>query len=105
MVMMRLLWSGHVDPSLPSCSSQPPLLFVQKIVRRRPDLRIIISSATIEAEHFARFFNHPTARFPPEKRAHGAMRPLDSQHPSPQSALLSVEGRTHHVQVRAGGSS
>ena len=81
-----------------------PFASAQKIVRRRPDLRIIISSATIEAEHFARFFNHPAARFPPEKRAHVAMRPLDSQHPSPQSALLSVEGRPHPVQVSKWGA-
>lgn len=32
---------------------------LKKIRRKRPDLKIIISSATIEAEMFLRFFNEP----------------------------------------------
>lgn len=53
---------------------------LKKIQKRRLDLRIIISSATMEAEHMAQFFTLPTQpRRPP--------------------ALLSVEGRTHHVEI------
>ena len=32
---------------------------LKKIRRKRPDLKIIISSATIEADLFQRFFNEP----------------------------------------------
>ena len=98
---------------------------LKKVQRRRPDLRIIISSATIEAEKMARcaalprvaacpmrlhavtlslctcvprrsFFDASNVRRP---RGHTEAVPAPGAAPSRSPALLSVEGRTHHVQV------
>lgn len=68
---------------------------LKKIQRRRPDLRVIISSSTIEAEKMARFFDTSNVRRP---RAH-AEGVQQGAAPSRSPALLSVEGRTHNVQV------
>lgn len=69
---------------------------LKKIQRRRPDLRIIISSATIEAEKMARFFNLSNVKKP---RGFIDTAAPTADHPSLSPALLSVEGRTHSVQV------
>ena len=59
----------------------------------RPDLRVIISSATLEARALGAYFDSRTTRRAPEARGpgDGARKP----------ALISVEGRTVDVQVRS----
>eukprot|EP00047_Mylnosiga_fluctuans_P021813 m.109397 g.109397 ORF g.109397 m.109397 type:complete len:706 (+) comp9039_c1_seq1:13-2130(+) len=56
---------------------------LHKIQRRRPDLRIIVSSATLDAQAFHSFFNANTT----------GDRTKDT------SAILSVEGRTYPVDI------
>ncbi|KAL4435416.1 hypothetical protein ABPG77_006178 [Micractinium sp. CCAP 211/92] len=68
---------------------------LKKVQRRRPDLRVIISSATIEAEKMARFFDTSSVRC---SQAHAEL-PAEGALPSRSPALMSVEGRTHSVQV------
>jgi ATP-dependent RNA helicase DDX35 len=65
---------------------------LKKIQRRRPELRLIIASATLDAESFFNFFDSST-----EKR----QKMLDQKEsmPSPKPAILSVEGRAHSVLV------
>ncbi|CAM6076055.1 unnamed protein product [Sphagnum tenellum] len=65
---------------------------LKKIQRRRPELRLIIASATLDAESFFNFFDSST-----EKQ----QKMLDQKEsmPSPKPAILSVEGRAHSVLV------
>lgn len=56
---------------------------LKKVQRRRPELRVIIASATLQAEKLADFF-------------YAALNRKDTEH---QPALLSVEGRNYDVQV------
>ncbi|MCG7426914.1 ATP-dependent RNA helicase HrpA [Helcobacillus sp. ACRRO] len=53
--------------------------YLKRIARRRPDLKIIITSATIDPERFAAFFSD------------------DSDDPAP---ILEVSGRTYPVEIR-----
>ncbi|KAL7129910.1 hypothetical protein ABFS83_13G099700 [Erythranthe nasuta] len=63
---------------------------LKKIQRRRPELRLIISSATIEAKSMASFFSA-------SRRLHGRE---DEEHgPKKVPAILSVEGRGFTVQM------
>ncbi|KAL7089088.1 hypothetical protein ACP275_13G166900 [Erythranthe tilingii] len=63
---------------------------LKKIQRRRPELRLIISSATIEAKSMASFFSA-------SRRLHGRE---DEEHgPRKVPAILSVEGRGFTVQM------
>ncbi|RCH88984.1 hypothetical protein CU098_002468, partial [Rhizopus stolonifer] len=55
---------------------------IKKIQRKRPDLKVIISSATMDAEQFYRFFNTNTTRDPKNDTAkiislEGRMFPVD----------------------------
>ncbi|CAI9087334.1 OLC1v1021384C1 [Oldenlandia corymbosa var. corymbosa] len=62
-----------------------------QIQRRRPDLRLIISSATIEARSMADFFVSRTRRSQgPEK---------EENIPVTEPAILSVEGRGFNVEI------
>lgn len=69
---------------------------LKKVQRRRPDLRLIIASATIQADAFRDFFDtraaKPVAPLAGVPSAPGA-------EPSREPGLISVEGRTHSVQV------
>ncbi|OCT54611.1 putative ATP-dependent RNA helicase DHX35 [Cladophialophora carrionii] len=65
-----------------SLSSDILLGLLKKIKKRRSELRIIVSSATLEAEKFATFFADPEA-------------PDDQQ----QCRIVSIEGRTYPVDV------
>ena len=56
---------------------------LKKVQRRRPELRVIIASATLQAEKLADFFYTAVNRKDTER----------------QPALLSVEGRNYDVQV------
>ena len=92
-----------------------------RLQRRRPTLRVVIASATMEAERIAEFMRQPwgVGRAPPGWHA-GAHQGAATTTPSPAErqplqppppaissswvlsgapALISVQGRQHHVQV------
>lgn len=56
---------------------------LKKIIRKRPALKLIITSATIDAEFFQRFYNVPGKHQPAKDTA----------------CILSVEGRRHPVTI------
>ena len=58
-------------------------IFQIRISRKRPDLRLIISSATIDAEDVKNYFNHNTT----------------SDTSKDTAAILSIEGRTYPVDT------
>uniref|UniRef100_A0A7C8ZDG4 RNA helicase n=2 Tax=Opuntia streptacantha TaxID=393608 RepID=A0A7C8ZDG4_OPUST len=63
---------------------------LKKIQRRRPELRLIISSATIEAKSMAAFFR-------PSKRYRGAA--AEGVGPVADPAIVSVQGRGFTVEI------
>lgn len=63
-----------------SLSSDILLGLLKKIKKRRPELRIIVSSATLEAERFADFFK-------------------DQDKADQDCRIVSIEGRTHPVDI------
>ena len=67
---------------------------LKKVQKRRPDLRIIISSATLQADKIASFFDSRTVR-----RGNAAEPSGSLGVPSGEPAIISVEGRLHNVQV------
>ncbi|CAH8345626.1 unnamed protein product [Eruca vesicaria subsp. sativa] len=73
-----------------SISTDILLGLLKKIQRRRPELRLIISSATIEAKQMFNFFNTSKKRQAPEGSNHG---------PKLEPAILSVEGRGFSVKI------
>ncbi|KAG7547030.1 Helicase C-terminal [Arabidopsis suecica] len=73
-----------------SISTDILLGLLKKIQRRRPELRLIISSATIEAKTMFNFFNPSKKRHAPEGIAPG---------PKLEPAILSVEGRGFSVKI------
>ena len=64
---------------------------LKKVQRRRADLRIVISSATLEAEKLAAFFDSATVK--------GQAAAPGAGQPSRTPGILSVQGHTHGVQV------
>ena len=64
-----------------------------RIRKKRPSLRIIISSATIDAQAFADFFNEDLAQ-PTKALADEAGAP-----PQKEAAIISLEGRAFPVQI------
>ncbi|XP_065860094.1 probable pre-mRNA-splicing factor ATP-dependent RNA helicase DEAH9 isoform X2 [Euphorbia lathyris] len=73
-----------------SISTDILLGLLKKIQRRRPELRLIISSATIEAKAMSTFFET-------SKRRRGLE--ADEADLSREPAILSVEGRGFNVQI------
>jgi ATP-dependent helicase HrpA len=61
--------------------------YLRRILPKRPDLKVVITSATIDPERFAQHFGH---------RIHGGPRDGELQ-PAP---ILEVSGRTYPVEVR-----
>ena len=57
---------------------------LKKILRKRRDLRLVISSATVDAEYIRDFFNEPTAA---------------DEKGKDKAAILSVEGTNYSVDV------
>ena len=80
-----------------SLATDALLGLLKKIQRRRPDLRVVIASATIQAETFAEFFD---TRNVPLKPALGpaALAP-SARVPSREPGIVSVEGRAHSVAI------
>ena len=75
-----------------SLGSDVLLGLLKKIKKKRPELRVIVSSATLEAEKVAAFFTEGESGSP-SKATHG--EPSDIQ----QCRILSIEGRTHPVDL------
>ncbi|XP_027930398.1 probable pre-mRNA-splicing factor ATP-dependent RNA helicase DEAH9 [Vigna unguiculata] len=73
-----------------SISTDILLGLLKKIQRRRPELRLIISSATIEAKSMSDFFQMRKKRRETENKDHG---------PQVEPAILSVEGRGFNVHI------
>lgn len=72
-----------------SISTDILLGLLKKILKRRPELRIIVSSATLQAEDFLAFFTRTVTGGEAEK------------HNAPQSkgTIISLEGRTHPIDI------
>ncbi|XP_062013028.1 probable pre-mRNA-splicing factor ATP-dependent RNA helicase DEAH9 isoform X2 [Rosa rugosa] len=74
-----------------SISTDILLGLLKKIQKRRPELRLIISSATIQAKSMAAFFQSSSKR---RRRPEG-----EELGPIMEPAVLSVEGRGFNVQI------
>ena len=70
-----------------SLSSDVLLGLLKKIKRKRPELRIVVSSATLEAERVANFFEESIASN------------VDDAQSMTQCRILSIEGRTYPVDI------
>ncbi|CAL0334431.1 unnamed protein product [Lupinus luteus] len=73
-----------------SISTDILLGLLKKIQRRRPELRLIIASATIEAKSMSDFFRTRKKRREPEN---------EDSRLQLEPAILSVEGRSFNVQI------
>ncbi|KAG2432191.1 hypothetical protein HXX76_009111 [Chlamydomonas incerta] len=81
---------------------------LKKVLKRRPDLRLIISSATLEAGKLRDFFDTSTAGSTARRRAAltaaaaaagAGVGGVSCSEPDRTPAAVTVEGRTHPVQV------
>lgn len=70
-----------------SISTDILLGLLKKILKRRPDLRIIVSSATLQAEDFLAFFTNRSDETPSKDNT------------LPMGGILSLEGRTHPIDI------
>lgn len=70
-----------------SLSSDVLLGVLKKIHKRRPELKIIVSSATLQAEDFLRFFSGSTESEP------------DGQDDAKSGKIVSIEGRAFPVDI------
>ncbi|CAE7066938.1 unnamed protein product [Rhizoctonia solani] len=66
---------------------------LKKIRRKRPGLRLIVSSATLEAKYFLEYFNSG----PPMAGIGGGAAPTDR--PADEATIVSLEGRMYPVEV------
>ncbi|KAK3943500.1 P-loop containing nucleoside triphosphate hydrolase protein [Diplogelasinospora grovesii] len=71
-----------------SISSDILLGLLKKIRKRRPDLRIIVSSATLQAEDFLKFFCEDSGEDKPAAKKDQEI-----------GAIISLEGRTYPIDV------
>ena len=71
-----------------SVATDTLLGLLKKVQRVRPTLRLVVASATLQAAELAQFFDASTG---PAGEGQGL--------PSRKPAILSIEGRTHPVQV------
>ncbi|KAK4455518.1 P-loop containing nucleoside triphosphate hydrolase protein [Podospora aff. communis PSN243] len=70
-----------------SISTDILLGLLKKIRRKRPDLRIIISSATLQAEDFCRFFSETSEE----------TKPAETE--KEIASIISLEGRTYPIDI------
>ena len=79
--------------------------YLRQLLPRRPDLKVIVTSATIDADRFAEYFARPA---PPPGRPEAGRAPSggsdDAQRaaggPLIKAPVLMVSGRTYPVEVR-----
>ncbi|KAK4042268.1 P-loop containing nucleoside triphosphate hydrolase protein [Parachaetomium inaequale] len=71
-----------------SISSDVLLGLLKKIRKKRPDLRIIISSATLQAENFRTFFSEPKEEATADDKQHEDI-----------ASIVSLEGRTYPIDI------
>ncbi|KAK4202623.1 P-loop containing nucleoside triphosphate hydrolase protein [Triangularia verruculosa] len=71
-----------------SISSDILLGLLKKIRRKRPELRIIISSATLQAEEFRDFFSETNEE-----------APKDDKDAAKVASIISLEGRTYPIDI------
>ncbi|KAF2866333.1 P-loop containing nucleoside triphosphate hydrolase protein [Massariosphaeria phaeospora] len=71
-----------------SLSSDILLSVLKKVLKVRPDLRVVISSATLDAEKFLDFFT-------PDKDEVGESKPNEEY-----GRIVSIEGRVHPVEIQ-----
>ncbi len=77
--------------------------YLTNLLPRRPDLKVIITSATIDSERFSRHFapGGPIADGPDGPAAGGAMvADTRNAHAPPVAPVVEVTGRTYPVEVR-----
>lgn len=78
--------------------------YLARLLPQRPDLKIIITSATIDSERFAKHFGPEHLRTLANERRHGrALTPDPAPTPGPAPApapVIQVTGRTFPVEVR-----
>lgn len=71
-----------------SLSSDILLSLLKKVLRKRPDLRVVVSSATLEAERFLDFFA------PDEGET------INGKGKEEYGKIISIEGRVHPVEIQ-----
>ncbi|TDZ23036.1 putative ATP-dependent RNA helicase DHX35 [Colletotrichum orbiculare MAFF 240422] len=85
-----------------SISTDILLGLLKKIMKKRPELRIIISSATIQAEEFLKFFTTNPGDEPKETDTKAAGDDNGTTNPRPddeKGAIVSLEGRAFPVDI------
>ena len=80
-----------------SISSDILLGLLKKIRKKRPELRIVISSATLQADDFLLFFTQDTSDKPPT--ASRAEDEANSGEGENGGAIISLEGRSYPIDV------
>ncbi|KAH9882082.1 hypothetical protein J1614_001254 [Plenodomus biglobosus] len=70
-----------------SLSSDILISLLKKVLRKRDDLRVVVSSATLEAERFLDFFNPDE-----DEKVHGKSR-------DEYGRIVGIEGRTYPVEI------
>ena len=78
--------------------------YLKQLLPRRPDLKVIITSATIDAERFSRHFSHAKTitAAPDSKSANISIahqQPAKPAVSSPEAPILEVSGRTYPVDI------
>jgi ATP-dependent RNA helicase DDX35 len=79
-----------------SISSDILLGLLKKIMKKRPELRIIISSATLQAEEFLNFFTKDVAK---EASKKSAKPTTDENQDKEVGRIVSIEGRTFPIDI------
>jgi ATP-dependent RNA helicase DDX35 len=81
-----------------SLATDTLLGLLKKVQRRRPDLRLVISSATLEVDRLVAFFDSSTVRGRAAAAAAAAAGGSGGL-PSRAPAVVSIPGRVYPVQV------